>query len=174
MPSIVLITLLIFSFGRRVATEHIRSGNFYSNTIDAINIPSYDFINVTASSALQCAAECLANTRCNAVVVHKRTVQLCSLLIFNSNVNVSYTVNSFLADKITAWLHQSVVQRNSATASKQVVTSTSEAAAATTLETTSVVSEFSSTMKLEGKLFKYNKLMSQVLSKQWNTTLVHV
>ena len=78
----------------------------------------------------------------------------CSLLIFNSNVNVSYTVNSFLRNKTTVWVRQSVVQRNSATAGKQVMPSTSEAATTTTAsETTSVVSEFSSTTKLEGKLF---------------------
>ena len=153
MHVIVLITLF-FSFGRRVATEDIRSGIFYSNTVDVINIPSYDVINITASSALQCAVECLANTRCNAVVVHKRTVQLCSLLIFNSNVNVNYTVNSFLRNKTTVWVRQSVVQRNPATAGKQVMPQTSEAATTTTAsETTSVVSEFSSTTKLEGKLF---------------------
>ena len=131
MHFIVLITLF-FSFGRRVATEDIRFGIFYSNTVNVIKIPSYDVINVTASSALQCAAECLMNARCNAVVVHKRTVQLCSLLVFNSNVNVSYTVNSFLRNKTIVWVRQSVVRRNSATAGKQVKPSTSEAVTTTT------------------------------------------
>ena len=139
MPPIVLITLF-FSFGRRVATEDLRSDTFYSNTVDMINIPTNDVINVIASSALKSAVECLANTRCNATVVLERNNQLCSLLLFDSNVNVSYTVHSFLPNKTTVWVRQSVMQRNSATAGKQVMTSTLEAVTTTTTsETTSVV-----------------------------------